>query len=217
MSARNNGHGRPSTARQVRRNRAVALGVVLALILGAFGVGYVLASGGDETPTPAGSTSPSEPSSPSPEPSESSSVIPSATATAEPAAAALEDGRHYVYAEAVSEGATGPELTFDLAYFYTGEEAAQEAADRGDESPPPNDYYIVNDNPKLRTLPIGPDTVVRYVPDGTCCNLKAGDIDAWSEAVNGTAPTDYPDMRYTGWWITVRDGAIERVAMQWVP
>jgi hypothetical protein len=217
MSARNNGHARPGAARQLRRNRAIAIGVVLALILGAFGVGYVLAGGGDETPAPPRSASPSEPSSPSRDPSESPSMTPSETVTPEPDVAVLEDGRHYVYAKEVADGSAGPELTFDLAYFYTGEEAAQVAADRGDESPPPNDYYIVNDNPKLRTMPIAPDAIVRYVPDGTCCNPKAGDLDAWSEAVNGTAQTDYPNMRYTGWWITVRDGAIERIAMQWVP
>ena len=42
-------------------------------------------------------------------------------------------------------------MTFDLAYFLTGDAANQAAAEHGDETPVPNDYYIVNDNPSLRT------------------------------------------------------------------
>jgi hypothetical protein len=51
-------------------------------------------------------------------------------------------------------------LTFDRALFYTGDDANKEAAARGDETPVPNDYYIVNDNPLLRTLPLSLDVVV---------------------------------------------------------
>jgi hypothetical protein len=217
MSARNNGHGRPSTARRVRRNRAVALGVVLALILGAFGVGYVLATGGDEpSPTPVPSaTSSAEPPTPSPEPSESPSEAAAESVSPAPADDVLPDGRSFVYAKDVSEGADGTELTFDLAYFLTDEAAQEAAAAHGDEAV--NGYYIVNDNPKLRTMPIAPDAIVRYVPEGTCCQLKTGDLDAWSAAVNGTAQTDYPNMEYTGWWIGVEGGEIVRIAQQWVP
>ncbi len=217
MSARNNGHGRPSAARQVRRNRMIAIAVVLALMLGAFGVGYVLATGGGETqpsPAPTAASSPGSPS-PSPEPSESPSEEASESVSPAPSGEILPDGRSFVYAKEVAQGTAGPELTFDLAEFLT-DEAAQEAADaRGDEVT--NGYYIVNDNPRLRTMPIAPDAAVRYVPEGTCCNLKAGNLEAWSEAVNGTAQTDYPPMRYTGWWITVLDGEIVRIAEQWVP
>jgi hypothetical protein len=62
-------------------------------------------------------------------------------------------------------------LTFDLAEFLTGEAAAQAAAEHGDESPPPNDYYIVNDNPKLRTMPIAPDATIQAIDWTNCCEL----------------------------------------------
>jgi hypothetical protein len=78
-------------------------------------------------------------------------------------------------------------------------------------------YYIVNDNPLLRTMPIAADAIVKYVPEGTCCSLKSGNLEAWSEAVNGTAQTDYPNMEFAGWWLTVQDGEIVRIAQQWVP
>jgi hypothetical protein len=217
MSARNNGHGRPTTGTQVRRNRTIALVVVIALVLAAFGIGYVLASsGGDDVPMPASpSASISQGPSASPEPSESPSEEASESVSAAPADDLLPDDRYFVYARAVGEGAEGPELTFDLAYYLT-DEAAQEAADAADDELT-NGYYIVNDNPKLRTMPIAPDAVVRYVPEGTCCNLKAGNLDAWSAAVNGTAQTDYPNMDRTGWWLNIQDGEIVRIAQQWVP
>jgi hypothetical protein len=217
MAARNNGHGRPSAARQVRRNRTIAIVVVLALVLGAFGFGYVLASGGNDiVPTPASiPASSSDSPTASPEPSESPSEEASESVSPAPSGDLLPDGRYFVYAKAVSEGAVGPELTFDLAYFLTDEAAQEAATAAGDEFV--NGYYIVNDNPKLRTMPLSPDAIVRYVPEGTCCNLKAGDLDAWSAAVNGTAQTDYPNMDPTGWWIRVEGGEIVRIAQQWVP
>jgi hypothetical protein len=43
-------------------------------------------------------------------------------------------------------------LVADYAQFLTGTAAAAAATAHGDESPPPNDYYIVNDNPQLRTF-----------------------------------------------------------------
>ena len=216
MAARNNGHGRQTAAKKVRRNRTIAIAVVLALVVGAFGIGYVLASSGSETRTSdtPPTVTPTDSLTPSPEPSESPSEEASESVSPQPDTE-LDDGRHYVYAKAVAEGAAGRELTFDLAYFLTDEAASEAAAANGDEFV--NGYYIVNDNPKLRTMPIAPDAAVRYVPEGTCCNLKAGNLDAWSAAVNGTAQTDYPNMDPTGWWITVRDGEIVRIAQQWVP
>ena len=217
MAARNNGHGRPGAARQVRRNRTIAIVVVLALVLGAFGIGYVLASGGGDVAPSSASAPASSSDGPtaSPEPSESPSEEASESVSAAPAGDVLPDERYFVYAKAVSEGAVGPELTFDLAYYLTDEAAQEAAAEHNEEVT--DGYYIVNDNPKLRTMALSPDAIVRYVPEGTCCTLKAGNLDAWSAAVNGTAQTDYPNMEATGWWIGVEGGEIVRITQQWVP
>jgi hypothetical protein len=116
----------------------------------------------------------------------------------------------------VQGGQGGPLLlTFDLAYFYTGDKANEVAASRGDEVPVPNDVYIVNDNPKLRTYPIASSVLVRYIPNGSV--LKKGDIGAFEQAVNGTAQTDYPDMRYTGWWIVLNNGQVSSITQQFLP
>jgi len=105
-------------------------------------------------------------------------------------------------------------VRFDLAYFYTGAKAASEAAERGDEVT--DGYYVVNDNPRLRTLAIADDVEVEYVPVDNCCELRSGDIDAWLEGVLATNPTDYAGTNVP-WWITVEGGAITRIEEQYLP
>lgn len=46
----------------------------------------------------------------------------------------------------------GYRLTADYAQMLTGQAAADAATAQGDESPPPNGFYILNDNKKLRTF-----------------------------------------------------------------
>ena len=52
-------------------------------------------------------------------------------------------------------------ITFDLIQFFTGEAATKAAAEDGQGSPAPNDYYIRNVNPRLRTLPVRADAPIR--------------------------------------------------------
>jgi hypothetical protein len=73
-----------------------------------------------------------------------------ATTTSEPVV--LADGRHPVLIKTVD--VQGRRITFDLIQFLTGEAAIKAAAEDHQESPPPNDYYIRNVNPRLRTLPV---------------------------------------------------------------
>ncbi len=124
-----------------------------------------------------------------------------------------------MYAKEVvrSEGAKA--LTFDLAEFLTDQAATDAAAAHGDESPPPNGYYIVNDNPLLRTVPISPDVTIRYFPSSgpACCQHQPGTLDGFAAAVNGTSITDYPDMGFSPWWITLKDGVIVTISQQYLP
>jgi hypothetical protein len=48
--------------------------------------------------------------------------------------------------------AKGYTITVDYIQILTGKAAADAATAHGDESPPPNDYYILNDSSKLRTF-----------------------------------------------------------------
>lgn len=200
-----------------RPNRTMITIIAAVVIVLAFGGGYLLAKGGDTSAEPSGSasgpTSSGQPSrSHSPKPSVSPSDQPSTEPTGD-----LKDGRHFVFVKKVEGGEDGPLLlTFDLAYFYTGDKANEVAASRGDEVPVPNDVYIVNDNPKTRRYPIASTVLVRYIPNGVS-TLKTGDIGAFEQAVNGTAQTDYPDMRYTGWWIVISSGEIQSIKQQYLP
>ena len=51
-------------------------------------------------------------------------------------------------------------LRFDRAVLLTGKAADDASAAHGGESPVPNDYYIQNDNPRLREVVIGDQATV---------------------------------------------------------
>jgi hypothetical protein len=118
----------------------------------------------------------------------------------------LPDGVWYGYAD--SYDADG--IEFDLACWFSGEGAEIAAAEDGEESPPPNDYYVRNQNPMLRGLAVASDTPVRWYLSGD--------------------PNEYVDGTYTGWiafletipfqlgiWVTIEDGAVTDIEEMWVP
>jgi hypothetical protein len=188
----------------MKRIWILAMGLAVAGVLGsACNDSSSVASGGSTT-TDASATetttspAPEDTGSPSPEP------------------ASLEDGRHFVFVVEAEDKAGDSQLRFDLAYFLTGHEATQAAKDHGDEYPPPNDYYIVNDNPKLRWLPASDSVKVTYIPNELCCDLVSGNFDAWAEAVNETNQTDYAG-KNAPWWITVSGGQIVKIEQQYLP
>jgi hypothetical protein len=194
---------------RTKRNALIVGAVVLALL--SIGAGALIALSDDagqaETTGPTPSRTPTQTS----EPTESSET-PEPSVSGSPS---LEDGRHFVYVESASrreDGSTSVRL--DLAYFFRGERAEQEAAERGDEVV--SGYYIVNDNPRLRTLPVADDVEVEYIPESFCCELQPGNIDAWLEAVLETNPTDYPGTNVP-WWFTVEGGEITRIKQQYLP
>ena len=80
----------------------------------------------------------------------------------------LEDSRHPGYVTAID--VPGRTVTFDLIQFLTGQAAQDAWAGDFPDDPdgPPNDYYIVNENSRLRTLPVvaGVDTTVNWLGGG---------------------------------------------------
>ena len=200
---------------RVRRNALIVGAIALGLL--SIGAGALIALSDDgarshaaSSITPSASPSPTDEPSGSPEPSESETPEPSASESP-----ILEDGHHFVYVTSASRLENGSaRARFDLAYFFRGDRAEQEAAERGDELV--NDYYIVNDNPRLRTLPLADDVEVEYIPLGLCCDLQPGNIDAWVEGVLESSPTDYAG-RDVPWWFTVEGGEITRIEQQYLP
>lgn len=112
------------------------------------------------------------------------------------------------------------ELTFDLAYFLTGDAAAKAARQDGVikmGEPLPNDYYIINDNPLLRTVPFAPDVAVRVIDWKQCCDLVKGDFSAFVGAVDsGSAKGSYHGVT-SPYWITVKGGVIVKIEEQYLP
>ena len=199
-----------------KRNALIVGAIVLALL--SISAGALIALSSDDE----GATTPSTTSNltPSAEPSDEPSVPPDPTMPESPEppggeSPVLEDGQHFVYVTSASRLEDGTsEVEFDLAYFYVGERAEQEAAEREDEAP--NGYYIVNENARLRTLPLAQDVEVAYIPVDACCDLQPGNVDAWLEAVLETNPTDYSGTDVP-WWFTVEGGEITRIEQQYLP
>jgi hypothetical protein len=199
---------------RMKRNVLIVGAIVLALL--SIGSGALIALSGDDerAETPSETPSVTATDEPSGEPTESPE--PSASETPEPSESPnLEDGHHFVF---VKGGLLAPDGTrrvrFDLAYFLTGDEAEEAANAHGDEFV--NDYYIVNDNDRLRLLPLADEVEVEYIPVGACCDLQAGNVDAWLEAVLGTNQTDYGG-KDVPWWFTVEGGEITKIEQQYLP
>jgi hypothetical protein len=118
----------------------------------------------------------------------------------------LADGRHPVCLTAIDPNSG--RITFDLVQWYHGEDAAREAAKDHQESPPPNDYYIRNVNPKLRTLPTAADATI------TVNNLlHTQQPTPVTLAKLATLTHDRSPM----FWITVRHDQVLKISEQWVP
>lgn len=132
----------------------------------------------------------------------------------------IEDGRHPVFL--VELDVPGRSIAFDVIQFLTGDEAIAAYEEDVPEDPdvgPPNDYWIRNVSPRLRTLPIVADVTVTVIrlggPSGT-------EPVAWTLEelpAHLAAQTDVPDGRL-GWnpfWLTVEDGVVVAIDEQYLP
>lgn len=211
---------RPAETRD--RKKALIAGAIIAALL-VFGLGYLLGTGGNDeqavvsptdSPTPAPTSEP-----PTPTPSETTSPSASAIATNEPAGDTLPDGTYFVQLTDIQGGEEGPlQLQYDLAYFLTGDEANRAAADRGLETPVPNDYFIVNDNPKLRLTPLEGVYSVKYIPEGSGLSTPVKAHEAQFLGWMGeTVQTDFPPKDTSWWWITIENGSVTKIQQQYLP
>jgi hypothetical protein len=204
----------------------VIVAIVVAVLVIAGFVATVALSGNDEGPSQTGPTTqtgaaPTGPTATAPT---------GATGATEPtsenlgcgtsAPDSLPDGRYFGFVRDV-ETASGT-MAFDLACFYTGEEANQQAAMRGDEVPVPNDVYIVNDNPGTRPLTLAPSVELRLIDWNDCCDTAPGaDLDAFASTIDSNGFTNIGGWRYTGqnspYWVTIQDGDVVLIEEQFLP
>jgi hypothetical protein len=117
----------------------------------------------------------------------------------------LPDGRHFGYWSTFEIGDTIAFGEFDLAYFLTGKEAEKAAAAHGDEVN--NDYYIVNDNPKLRTM----------IVDGHAAVLVLASEGGPDQKSSNVADFAVDRHKHSGFWITIAGGKVTKIEEQYLP
>ncbi len=160
-------------------------------------------------------------SAPTPTVSGGTTATGGATTAPSSPAPILPDGRSAVYLTKMDVGKRT--VTFDLIDFLTGDAAKKawkKAYPDDSDDGPPNDYFIVNDNPKLRTLPAMDSLVLKVVDqdnqDGSA--NKAVDF-ADAPAYFKSIKPDTSDHRiaWNPFWITVKGGQIIKMEEQFLP
>lgn len=177
---------------------------------------FLVAACTQQTPADGSSPSPDETTTPTTAPSPEETSTAEASPEPEPV---LEDGRHIVFIVSIKTGTDPMRIRFDLAEMLTGEEANEAAVEDGviaPGEPVPNDYYIRNENPKLRKLPIADAAKVKIVNWDDCCDSIAGDLDQVAEAF-ATGATDGLYRSISPFWITVKDGVVVKLEEQYLP
>lgn len=130
----------------------------------------------------------------------------------------LSDGRHPSYLHGVDR--SGRTLTVDVIQFLTGQAAVDAYHEEHPDDPdgPPNDYYIVNVNPRLRTLEVAPDVTVALVRlhDDGDADLDQG---TWAELPDYLAVNRPEDERlsWNPYWITLEGGIVVAIEEQYLP
>ena len=139
--------------------------------------------------------------------------VPGATGTAAAHSETdLSDGRHAVRITAV-DTAHG-RITVDVVQFFTGTAASSAAkADSAPEVPPPNDYWIRNTNPRLRTLPVAAGAPIT--------------VNALAALESGSAVKDVPKTlaqlagfghpEWALFWVTLTGGQVTKISEQFLP
>jgi hypothetical protein len=101
-------------------------------------------------------------------------------------------------------------ISFDLACFFSGDAAVVAAAEDGAESPPPNDYYVRNQNETLRQLDIAATVPVTWYPTGDPQDIAAGEFSEW---IGHLSQEEF----WLAIWVTITDGEVSEIVEQWVP
>jgi hypothetical protein len=140
-------------------------------------------------------------------------------AVATQSAPSIPDGRHFGYVDALIERPR--HLVFDLAQWFTGEEANVAAVQDGfieEGDTVPNDYYVRNSNTMLRTVTIS-DEVEIILSTWDRKNIpveKSVDFPTLARIFGSPKRWERGVLR-SGYWITVSDGVITSIEEQYVP
>jgi hypothetical protein len=146
-------------------------------------------------------------------------VSPSPSPTASALPAELDDGRHFGFVRSVD--AEAGTFVYDLAEFLTGEEANQAAVEDGaieEGDSVPNDYYIRNQNPRLRTLTLAEDARIQILDWAHCCDeFLDAELESFAQGFEEDDPTGTYRGETSPYWVTVEDGVVTQIQEQYLP
>jgi hypothetical protein len=110
-------------------------------------------------------------------------------------------------------------VAFDVIQFLGGESArkAYERDNPGDSGGPPNDYYIVNDNPAVREAAVSQSVRVVVVNLDSSSGQRAGEFDALPAHLARSKPSEGNQLSSFPYWLTVADGTVTEICQQYVP
>ena len=103
--------------------------------------------------------------------------------------------------------------------FLTGSAAIHAATAHGETAD--NDFYVVNDNPKLRTFPVAPGVLIRLHPADGPGFSRNFTLDEFESLITDGSHT-YGGKNY-GWnaeqtyYINVHHGKVTRIENIWTP
>ena len=132
---------------------------------------------------------------------------------------ALPDGRHFGYLVAVGGSQAPPRVVFDLAQWFTDAEA--DAAAIADGAMPPgkahieNGFYIRNESPRWRNVEVDPSASIALVtyPYGDIEHPREISLERFAEITD-----DDPTLvRWSPFWLDVRDGIVTGLDQQYIP
>jgi hypothetical protein len=166
----------------------------------------LLAACGDDSGT-ADTTTTTEAPSTTTTSAPTTTAAPTTTTTppAEPTGDALPDGVSFGYLTKITIGDTTATATFDLAYLLTGDEAA--AAAKADGKELDGDFYIQNNNPKLREVPVDPHAEVIDIDYDACCDGQPSTIADFATTIDHPTPVN----------LTMADGVATKVEELYFP
>ena len=110
-------------------------------------------------------------------------------------------------------------MTFDYVQFLTGPDAVKAATAHGTTAD--NDFFVVNDNPKLRTFPVASGVVIRLHPANGPQYSRVFTLSEFESLIN-TGPHTYGGMEYhwfseQTYYINIKSGKVTRIENQWTP
>lgn len=127
----------------------------------------------------------------------------------------LDDGRHAGYVRSVDADART--LVVDVIQFLTGDAARTASTADGHGAEVPNDYYIRNVNPMLRTLPFAEAAEVTVLDSSVGGSDAARSVPADIATLARVVGLRVDPGDGNPFWITVADGRVVKVEEQYLP